>query len=536
MRPKDAGLPPKFKAWRPGQWDAITHALCADTRFTILNMPTGTGKSPTYVAIANIVGGRALALTHTKGLQDQAMTDFKPIGMRQIKGQMNYPCIMLEDEVDRKGNSPGCDEGPCHAGTECEWREGGCYYYDAVRKAERARLVITNYSYWMHLNRYAEPEALGTFDTLILDEAHEAVDLLSDFVRVRLERRVIKRHLKLDMPRSTHIEEWVDWADYALRETRKYLKAAKAGSGLYRKYVGVVRTLVEIEASLVDILAARDWRRTDVPDPVACIPGKSNDWVIEDDDEGVTFQPVWPIAYARKYLFAGIKRIIFVSATVTTKDVNYLGVGNAALTYRSFTSPFHRDNRPVFYVPTARIGRNTTPAEERIWLERIDQIIEKELGEKGIIHTVSYERARLIQAHSKFSDLMIVHGPRETREAVQDFKNAAPPSILVSPAVSTGYDFPDDEARWQIIAKIPFVDNRPRIMQARAKSDKNYLNYIALVSLIQMCGRPVRGGTDWARTYIVDDNWRWFSSATRLMMPAWFRASLKRLNGRLRPA
>jgi ATP-dependent DNA helicase DinG len=530
MQPRDF-LPGKFQTWRPGQLEAVTATICADTRFVILNMPTGVGKSPAYVAASKIVGGRTLALTHTKGLQDQAMADFEEVGMRQIKGQMNYPCYLLEDQGVERGT---CDEGPCHAGVECEYRDNGCAYYDAVRRAEKAPLVITNYSYWMHVNRYAEPLNLGTFDNLVLDEAHEAAGLLADFVTVRLDRAEVKKLLQLTLPRSTNIEEWVEWADYALKECRRHITASKANVHHSSKFIGVVRDLARIEAALVDILAARDWRRTDVPRPSAWVPGQSNDWVIEEDKKGITFQPVWPMAYSRRYLFSTIPRVWLVSATVTRKDANYLGVADHALTYKSFTSPFARKNRPVYYVPTVGVSRNSTAGELRIWMNRIDQIIEKEMGEKGIIHSVSYDRALFILEHSRFAHLMVTHSKYDSRQVIRDFKQADAPCILVSPSVSTGYDFPDEEARWQIIAKLPFVDNRPLVQRARAKQDRDYLNYTALVALIQMCGRGVRSGDDWCRTYIVDDNWRWFRSATHRMMPKWFKDSLRKMNSRLR--
>jgi Rad3-related DNA helicase len=222
-----------------------------------------------------------------------------------------------------------------------------------------------------------------------------------------------------------------------------------------------------------------------------------------------------------------------VSATVTPRDATHLGIPKAAVTYKSFTSPFDRRNRPVLYVPTASISRNSTPGQLRIWINRIDQIIEKELEEKGIIHTVSYARAKYIYEHSQFKHLMMIHDPRGARSTIDAFKEADPPAILLSPSVSTGYDFPGDQARWQIIAKVPFIDNRPLATRARSKQDHEYLNYKALVALIQMCGRGVRSDSDRCRTYIIDDNWRWFRSAVYSMMPRWFKESLVLLDGTL---
>lgn len=529
MRLDDLGLPPKFNRWRPGQLEAVVEAATSETRFTILNLPPGTGKSPAGIAIASILGGRTMFLTQTKGLQAQFMGDFGSSGLFEIKGQSNYPCIALEDEIDYKGNAPGCDEGPCHAGIECHLREMGCHYYDTVRRSCKSSLVIANYSYWMHVNRYAAPGSLGDFDTLIMDEAHDAVNTLSDFVRIHLNKREVKKLIGVDMIRSNDIVHWVEWAEYALKKCTERLENAKHGASLHRYSVKVVRELANLEANLADLMKARNWRRTDVPDPAAWVPGSSIDWVIEQDKKGAVFQPVWPAAYAESYLFNHIKRIIMVSATVNRRDATFLGVKPQQLTYRDYPSPFPRENRPVYVVPTVKVGRHMSVGEKRQWMNRIDQLIDNELGGKGIIHAVSYERASYIMEHSRHRNIMVGHDKWDTRSVIDDFKNRPAPAVLVSPSVGTGWDFPYDECRFQIVVKIPFIDNRPVVVKARAKQDPGYLNHVALVALIQMAGRGVRAEDDSCRTYIIDDNWRWFRVAVDAEIPRWFKAAIKPL-------
>lgn len=525
MRLSDLGLPPKFRAWRPGQLNASILAACSDTRFTVLNMPPGTGKTPMYVAASRMLEGRTLILTHTKGLQAQITGDFVGLGLREIKGQANYPCVYL----DEQGTRANCDEGPCHAGAECPLKANGCYYFDAVRAARSASIVVANYSYWMHIQRYAEPDALGQFDLLVLDEAHEAVNILSDFVRTHLDRKEIKRLVGLDLIKSTHLPEWVEWAEYAIKECKIRLESAKNSAVMYREGIKAVRALKELEANLLDLVLAAQWKRSDVPNPAAWVPGQTNDWIIEQTSSGVTFQPVWPHAYAEHYLFGGIPRVLLVSATVTRRDAIYLGVPDSSLTFKSYPSPFHRDTRPVYFIPTARVGRKSSEGEERIWLNRIDEIIGLTEDRKGIVHTVSYDRARLICENSRHADRLICHDSRSTRSAVQRFRDSGPGTVLVSPAVSTGWDFPGDQCRFQIIAKIPFTDGRELLAKARSKRDKGYLNYLALVELIQMSGRGVRSEDDWCDTFLIDDHWFWFSRAIDPDLPRWFKAGIKKV-------
>lgn len=526
MRLSDLELPAKFVDWRPGQLDAAITAACSDTRFTVLNMPPGTGKTPMYVAASRITDSRTLVLTHTKGLQNQISGDFAVIGMKEIKGQSNYPCIWLQELGNEDGN---CEDGPCHASLQCSYRDGGCYYFDAVRAARNAKLVVANYSYWMHLQRYSEPDTLGKFDLLVLDEAHEAVNALSDFVKTEIVAKEIERLVGIKLIRSQHLPEWVEWAEEVIRECRVRLASAKASSGLFVGHIPTVKALKRLEANLLDLVMASRWRHSDVPNPTAWVPGQSIDWLIEQDSTKVSFQPVWPAAYAETYLFGKIPRVLLVSATVTPREAIYLGLRKSSVTFKSYPSPFHRDNRPVWYIPTARVGYRMTDAEERIWLNRINEIIAMFPDRKGIIHTVSYDRAKLICESSPHYYRLLTHDSRDLKRVVARYRDSAPGTFLVSPSVSTGWDFPGDECRVQIIAKIPFTDGRDPLTKARVKQDREYSNYIALTELIQMSGRGNRSEEDWCDTFIIDDHWKWFRENVRPYTPKWFYSGVRRV-------
>ncbi len=531
MKPSDLKLPARFAHWQPHQKEAILAAVCSDKRFVMLNAPTGIGKSAIAMGITSMLG-RGLYLTHTKPLQAQLMGDFKPMGLKELKGQNNYPCLFFDD--GHRKVLPTCDDGPCHAGESCELKERGCKYYDALRIAKKSELVVENYSHWMTLNRYSEPDVIGKFDVLILDEAHNANDTLAEFVRVELHRHEIRKLLNTDLPWGADMAEWVEWAvEEGLPRARAHIESGKAMSALYEGGVSVIKKLKEIEGNLVHLSRAATWKRTDAADPAVWLPGAANDWIVEEDSEKVTFQPVWASGYAENYIFSWIPKVILVSATVTPRDAHYLGITRSQLDYFEYPSPFLRKRRPVYVVPTVALRRGNTPGEEKLWLNQIDRIVEKEAVNrklKGIIHAVSYTRALMIKERSKHSDIMIVHDKRDLRSTVERFKAMAGPAVLISPSVGTGYDFPGDNCRFQIVAKLPFIDNRPAIVQARMKIDRDYLNHVTLVTLIQMVGRGVRSSTDWCRTYIIDDNWGWFARATSRMMPKWFKAAIIRVD------
>jgi Rad3-related DNA helicase len=124
---------------------------------------------------------------------------------------------------------------------------------------------------------------------------------------------------------------------------------------------------------------------------------------------------------------------------------------------------------------------------------------------------------------------MLGHTTRTARDTIAAFMRAKAPCVLVSPSVEEGYDFAGDMCRYQIIAKVPFVDMRSLLMQARVRSDKNYSNYLTALSIIQQVGRGMRAEDDWTETFIIDDHWTWIS---RVMMkqgllPKWFTAAMR---------
>jgi Rad3-related DNA helicase len=276
---------------------------------------------------------------------------------------------------------------------------------------------------------------------------------------------------------------------------------------------------------LKELTGAHEWRRSEPSDPNVIMPGMQTDWVAERTETGALFSPVWAHAYAEEYLFRAIPRVVLVSATLQPAAARYMGINPAQIDFREFASTFDPARRPLIYVPTTTVDRHMNEGQVRMWLSRIDGIVAGRLDRKGVIHTRSYERARLIVERSKHRAIMLTHTSRTTRETVERFKRAKAPCVLVSPSVEEGYDFVGDLARYQILAKVPFIDMRSALMQARIKSDKTYANYVTALALIQQTGRGMRAEDDMCETLVVDDHFAWFGRAARAFFPRWFRAA-----------
>lgn len=515
--PAALGAPAHFADWRPHQPAAILTAIETDKRFVAMVLPTGAGKSLTVVGAALLAGWRCAILTSTKLLQHQYTEDFTSAGMVDVRGMNAYRCVAFKDEFQHyadAGRWQSCEEGPCHAGHSCNRKPtrnnpdaAGCEYYDAVRRAREARLVVSNYKFWM--SQYYFGQGLGDFDCLVLDEAHNAPQELADFLSTELSNKDIEGTLQASFPTEIHdVAAWGAWAKREKMRADRQLETWKPHSKLemnrYRAVKSVARKLSILETMTGD------------------------DWVMTEDNGIWHFDPIW-VRHHRETLFQRTPKVICTSATFNQKTADMLGVSGEDLEWHEAPSDFPIARRPVYYVPTVKVDFRTDESQERMLISRHDQIVRARQDRKGITHTVSYKRRNMLLAGSEFAPQMITHDSRTARTAVEQFKAAEPGTLLISPSMTTGYDFPYSAAEYQIILKIPFPDSRSPVVKARTAVDKDYPAYIAMQELVQAVGRGMRAADDQCETFILDDNCRWFISKYRGLAPKWFLEAFKRI-------
>ena len=491
LSPRDLGLP--FDTYREGQGELALDVAADGKRFSLVSAPTGAGKSLIYASVAKLLGVRTLVLTGTKGLQEQLIQDFGAAGMTLLMGHLNYPCAGDRSRFSGNGMGPRGllkpvsgmpSEGVCRGQVDALTGARDCDYIQAVREARASDLVVTNYAYWLMRERTDEPNLLGEFELLILDEAHTADGWLSKTCVWR-ETDARAEELEVTLPREASEKVWVNWA--------------RANSGRFPRLKEVVR------ASEMGV-----------------------EWVVTREPGKVELVPAWGRPWAEQCLFRGVDRVVLTSATLSQDTGKYLGVPEGESTYYEAGSPFSYKRRPLIYMKGPRVQYKMEEGERRQWMNKVDAVIDErvKLGRKGIVHTVSYARAQEVYDRSRHKGIMIRHGAGGVKAAVRRFKKSRGPVILVSPSVTEGYDFPDDECRWQVIVKVPFIKVKGEpVVQARQRSDKEFGNYLAAQAVVQMAGRAVRGPADWAETIIVDGHWAWFRKTVR--WPGWFKRAMK---------
>lgn len=473
--PADLGAPARLTSLRPQQEIAIEWAMGQSKRFLCGVLPTGTGKSIYGWYLRQLQGQPGAFLTATKGLAQQYADKEVGLALPEIRGMGTYPCRAL-------GNALKCDAGPCLDGEACPWRSGGCSYYDAEAAARESEQLVTTYAYWFS---HPDPATLDPRPILICDEAHDIPAVLAAAVGVEFHGREINL-------RESGMDGWEldDWQSWASEKARQCLVAMK------RKAELGARELRDLRALYVKLhrLATAN----------------TQDWAFEMNetsrDVHIRFEPIDPGPYAEKWLYRGARQVILLSATLTQAQLPEMGIGKDDFSWLELDSPFPLQRRPLWWWETGiRLSGKTSQINLELWASKLDQLIAQRLRNKGIIHTVSYARAKFIEKYSRFAQHMIIHDSEDTRASVERFKRAQPPCILVSPAVDQGWDFPFDAARWQIIGKVPYPDTRRGISAARAARDRQHIFKVAAGKLSQMYGRIVRDTTDWGETIVADD-------------------------------
>lgn len=519
--PPALGFPPKFCTWREDQVAAIDRTIRTGKRFIAAIAPTGFGKTLYGVAAGLLHPGvsRVLYLTATRNLQDQLHTDFAAMGMVDIRGQRNYECTAVHkggplEQFRRHRGYVGCDDGPCHAGVRCTlapdrsapFVRPDCHYYGRVHDARGATLVSSNYAWWLAAGAYSQ--GIGAFDLLILDEAHHAADELETFLTFDLDTEDAFC-LGSTLPDSEIIDQWRDWARHHHGRLQTRIEQLELMPPVISEAVTEMRRL---KAVLLKLGRLKDVSPTD--------------WIIERGDGRARFAPMRVGAYAADALYRGVPRVLLTSATLSRKTLQLLGIAPADAEILEFPSTFPVERRPVIAVetaPTVIVNARMHESTKVMWMRRIDRLIEARRDRKGLIHAISYTRAKEIFAMSEHRGLMIMHGSGEAKSALRAFEQRSGGAILISPSMETGIDLPYDLCRYQIIAKVPIPDTRGRIMQIRCDQDPELRVYLAMQRLVQMTGRIVRAADDWGETFIVDDTFgSWFFGRAKKHAPQWF--------------
>lgn len=521
--------------------------------FVIVEAPTGFGKTGVAGAIA-AHNGPSYFLTDQKVHQDQLQEEF-PKDTEVAKGQRNYSCgeerdPPCEDVVPsrdirchRKPSTEfqGKFAATSHERGELRWQPGlgdPCPYMWNKTRALEADIACLNYSYFFNETYYSGD--FGPRNVIIADEAHKVEQNMQSFLSFRVDDFVTEETgLDLD-DRGDNVSEWEDWILGPLKE---------AVNGKLEQ----VNEEVEHKWESTD--EDPDWELLDMQDKLDEILCNINrfgfeydddyfgemDWAVERKYEDgklkhVEFTPVSVAPFAERFLFDYADTTILMSATILDQEIltRSLGISkysDSTYTFR-FPSPFPPDIRPVVHYNGPEVKHNNWAQTFPKTVELLDKICQRpeHIDEKGLIHTVSYKNEAMIRKHASrpVRERLISHENRDRDEVISEFRETNSPKILMSPAAFDGLDFTYDISRFQIMPKVPFLSLGSEAVQLKQEQDPRWYDWRTAVRCIQSWGRSVRARDDYAKTYILDGNFRDFYNRNQDFFPDYVEEAMEK--------
>lgn len=407
-------------------------------------------------------------------------------------------------------------------------KEENCTYWRQKKEALKSDIAVLTFAMLIANTYLSDDYKFSKRNLLIIDECHSLESQVAGmFAGFTLSPRVLPKlgseeyreemlkDLEKDLPKSKRIEDFLpffnNFDDFAMRwipycENERERDKLK---NLSRK----------IEYMLSEINEGRIWV-IDMP----------------DYKEGVKrilprkFKPVLIDRFLQRKIWSQANKIILSTATVSyryniSKWLKILGLKEYNYDFHSVPMIFPIENRPI--ITSCMGGKMTYNKEDENWegnINIVKEIIKKHDGERGVIHTQSYERAKKLYLSLKEYNIFL-HEKRKIDTDVIEEWFESDKMILISPAIKDGVDLKDDKCRFQILLKVPY----PNIKDARVeyiinnKKDWEWYENETKKDIVQMYGRAVRSETDYAKFYIVDGSFRKLSKRG---FPNWFLEAL----------
>jgi Rad3-related DNA helicase len=250
----------------------------------------------------------------------------------------------------------------------------------------------------------------------------------------------------------------------------------------------------------------------------------------EDDEEtryAAKLKPVYVDTFLQRFVWQRADKVVLSTATMPYRSdpdqwLERIGLDPTSTCIISRPMPFPAKNRKV--VTSSTVTSFSNNAEEKHWGDicaGLEDIYQKHAPEKGLIHTVSYDRAESF--HDSFPDRTLLdEGEREMESVIEDWQDSDDAHMLLSPRMMEGADLGGDMCRWQVLAKAPYKPRGdPRVKHLlNEKNDWRWYKETAARRAIQAAGRAVRSKDDYATYYVLDAAIE--NVLTSNTMPDWF--------------
>jgi ATP-dependent DNA helicase DinG len=519
--------------------DIITTYKAGKTDLYLLDAPTGSGKSIIAMLAAEALNReqhRGYILASDLSLVDQYSKDFDKHfpHFGEVKGLDNYNCHVNNEkfsigECRIKGMSyEAAGELPCAP---------MCGYLVNRKKAMRASTTLTTYSYWLIQQNYVNMKAaqrgteapFGPRDFTFCDEAHKTVEIVQNHFSPRIDattfeklekfRQFLKKH-SLALPRTSSMElsllvERLKRSDG--NELRGSLKEFEMVLGEFlscgESVRGRIATMFPGEARVPG-----DWRYAmgldDWTKDMHCKFQDYNNFIHNEtmiknpqgNQGAVIFNCLDENYLMTRHFHSQAKFKLMMTATLGDPNAFIKMVAGKNARYKRMESNFNFEKSPIYFYSGKRMSYKEREKSLPWAADKISEILGKH-DENGIIHSGSYEMTATIMDMLPEKDrerIIVYQGTKEKEQGLQRFI-AEKGTVLMGPSILEGLDLFQDRSRFQIFVKVPFPHLGDKFVAAKLKSNQEWYDWKAIISILQGIGRSVRSEEDWAVTYFLDD-------------------------------
>ncbi len=572
-----AGLPDggEHRAGQVEMTAAVARALSGNGH-VVVQAGTGTGKSLAYLVPIAVSGRKVVVATATKALQDQlAGKDLPllssrldtPIDFAVLKGRSNYLCLqrLFEAESGQSLNL-GLDDGgldsetlkklrlfadqsstgdrselaevtdrawlqvsvtrqECPGASRCG--EGDdCFAERAWRRAAAVDVLIVN----LHL--YAIDVAVGGIlpehDAVVIDEAHQLVDVVADAVGCYLTaaRLVAAAAAVRAVVADSEASSAVDSAAAALRDRLGPLVGTRLPDG---PSADLGSTLDLVAARVADLLTELRWVPRDAPSDVSSKAARARQSVssLLDDISFLRWaaddEVMWVDGPARNPSLRStplaIDRIlaenlwsqrggVLTSATMPIDAASQFGLPDSAVQI-DVGSPFDYEANALLYC-AADLPDPREPGHQEAQHQEIESLINAAGGRTLALFT-SWAAMQEASAHisSRVQWPVLTQGEGSRAQLLKEFIDNDEACLFATMSYWQGIDAVGSTCSLVTIDRLPFPrPDDPVLSARRERVGPNAFRVVdlprAAIMLAQGAGRLIRSATDCGVVAVLD--------------------------------
>lgn len=462
----------------------------------VVNLPVASGKSAISITLSRWAGPTSI-ITPNKLLVNQYNEEYP--GLPLLKSKHDYWCSTLDCPVDeRPAPKKKSDPKLCPPFMKCD----GCsrYLFD-LGQARTKKSIISNYYVYMAHKLYRP--------VLAADEAHQLVPMIKQLASKRFWHHQFRFPTNLDS--RDKIRSWVN----SLTPERFNFQWKPNGEDrAWAHQQGLQELKDELNSTRPHYLVrlAEDTYRGKEEPVILMEP------VDVKGREEANF--LWP---------KHVEKIVLLSATLSRKDIEQLGMGDKRITFIEADSPINAENRPIVIPSNCKPMSYQSQDDNLVFLiNYIKELAAYHKDEKGLIH-LTYGLAEKLQLALEGTELdkrMIYHDKDNKMEQYQLFRDAPDPVILVASGMYEGIDLPYDSGRWQVLGKVPWPSLAEPAIKYLTSLDPEYYAWETIKTVLQACGRICRTPTDFGVTYIFDKTFKRLYNDNPEFFPKWYKSSV----------